>query len=106
MTGRSLPVAGADTRTWRSSPRAGAGRMTGFADITVVVACAVFCACVMLESDMAVLPFGVFAWWCDGPGDQRRRSAGARRGRSGKAVRGLGAAPLFWHHEQNGTLLR
>src|SRR3954447_25597424 len=34
MTGRPLPVAGAETRTWRSVPRSGAGITIGLADTT------------------------------------------------------------------------
>ncbi|GAA0267319.1 hypothetical protein GCM10009527_074480 [Actinomadura nitritigenes] len=38
MTGRSPPVAGADTLTWRSSPRSGAGSTTGLAVMVMVEA--------------------------------------------------------------------
>ncbi|CAM5568707.1 hypothetical protein SHIRM173S_04457 [Streptomyces hirsutus] len=49
MTGSSPPVAGADTPTWRSSPRSGAGRATGLADTTVVGASAAFRAFASFE---------------------------------------------------------
>ncbi|GAA3221108.1 hypothetical protein GCM10020216_032230 [Nonomuraea helvata] len=57
MTGRSPPVAGADTRTWRSSPRSGADRTTGFAETIVVGAFANFCVFAMVEFDMEVPSF-------------------------------------------------
>ncbi|GAB1339958.1 hypothetical protein ACE1SV_65480 [Streptomyces sp. E-15] len=34
MTGRPVPVAGTDTRTWRSTGRPGTGRTTGLKDRT------------------------------------------------------------------------
>lgn len=81
-TGRSVPEAGADTRTCKSSPRSGAGRATGLMDLVAAVyrhqveACA---EAVPALLETATSPSDALRRWVDRfPGDQawpRRRSA-------------------------------